>query len=67
MPLMKKRVGRPDKGHKTTVFNLRLANDLMASLRAMAEAERRTMTNLAALLIEDGLDSRYDKIGGKRG
>lgn len=41
--------------HKTVVFNVRLARDVIAKLKVRAQAEHRTMTNLVQLLIDQGL------------
>jgi hypothetical protein len=44
--------------HPTSVFNLRLPHATLAKLKKAAERETRTMTNLARVLIEQGLERR---------
>lgn len=55
---MKTKRRKTDNGHFTAVFNLRLRVEVLADLRQQAEAEQRTMTNLAAMMIREGLEKR---------
>ena len=55
---MKKRLRKIDAEHYTAVFNLRLRVEVLAQLRDQAKSEERTMTNLAAIMIREGLERR---------
>jgi hypothetical protein len=52
--LMKK-TRRNGKERDTEVFSVRLQKALVSRLRIAAEKDRRTMANLATVLIENGL------------
>ena len=48
---------RPD-ARDTEVFNMRMKKALLSRLRIAAESQRRTMANMANLLIEKGLEEK---------
>lgn len=51
-----------DKDHKTSPTYLRLEKELKQRLKKQAIAEKRKLTDLARLLIVEGLDRREHEV-----
>ena len=47
---------------KTTAIFVRVTDDIRARIVAAAEADNRTVTNLARILIQEGLERREDPL-----
>lgn len=50
---------------KTSMLFVRLTPELHATLKALAESDRRNLSDLARVLLEDAVAARNSKKGGK--
>ncbi|MEK7469678.1 MAG: hypothetical protein AAB074_20070 [Planctomycetota bacterium] len=56
---------RKGKALKTSMLFVRLTPELHATLKALAESDRRNLSDLARVLLEDAVAARNSKKGGK--
>jgi hypothetical protein len=53
---------RTDSGHKHKLVGLRLPEAVRLQVKALADAERRSLAQMCAILVEEALQARRGKV-----